>query len=311
MFKICILSKNVKYQVLIFDNGSTDNTLEVVGRFRKQVGNIIIYHRNPQNLGFARNFKNALRYAKEVVRSKYIFTLGDDDELAYKEVLSDLVEALGRFPECHIARGGFVVWYKKRNFFEKMFLHKNFGIWNAGEEAILNALSHNITFYSGILVNQEYLDYNKCGNGWVDAFVYPFLYVLKKKGFLYLPKITIISKTGEENLAFDIYNSNTDNTLEINMVLKQLLQERREGGNLSRYDIYELINYKIYCKKSFKIHLYYKRLMKMGSIWIKFISTLVVLTPWVILKFFKKLILNLNGKIVMRRLKRFHSYIFD
>ena len=187
-----------------------------------------------------------------------------------------------------------------------MFLHKKFRICRPGEASIFNALSYNITFYSGILVNQEYLNYNDCGNGLVDAFLYPFLKILQKKSFLYLPKITIISKTGKDNLAFTIYNSNTDNIFELNKVLSKLLQKEW----VAKPCMYELINYKIYCRSKSKKYRYYKYLMTISTVLNKILSTVVYFIPSIILRIFKVFILNLNGRKTMKYLRKYYSYIF-
>lgn len=299
--------KEIDFKVLIFDNCSNDDTFEVVKNIRKNQKDDIFYHRNSENIGFARNLKKALKYAKEKIKSKYIFTLSDDDRLAYNKVLFDLYNFIEKNPNCHIIRGGFVMWYKNRNFFERMFLHKDFTIVGPGESSIFKALSYNLGFYSGILVNQKYLNYNNCGEGLVDAFLYPFLKILQKKSFLYLPKITIIAKTGKNNLAYDIYNSNTDNTYEQNKILTKLFKRKY----FIEPSVYELINYKIYCKSKKKIYIHYKYSVKLSNRCNKILFSTIYFTPCVILKILKSFALKNSRKRVMKELQKNHSYIFN
>ena len=44
--------KGVNFEVLIFDNFSTDNTVDIVRKFKNKHENIF-YHRNLNNIGFA------------------------------------------------------------------------------------------------------------------------------------------------------------------------------------------------------------------------------------------------------------------
>lgn len=56
--------------VVVCDNGSTDDTVEVCARFPW-----LVYHRNQSNIGATANFKKCT----EIVTSQFVWLLGDDD----------------------------------------------------------------------------------------------------------------------------------------------------------------------------------------------------------------------------------------
>lgn len=70
-------------EVLVSDNGSTDNTAEVVGSFASDTR--LRYVRYPENIGSAANFNNALM---QHARGEYVLMLCDDDRLTDKSYIS-------------------------------------------------------------------------------------------------------------------------------------------------------------------------------------------------------------------------------
>lgn len=67
--------KGFKFEICISDNGSNDNTKEVVNNAKKEIK--INYNRNESNLGIARNFLKVVSMAK----GEFIWLIGDDDLL--------------------------------------------------------------------------------------------------------------------------------------------------------------------------------------------------------------------------------------
>ena len=62
----------------ISDNGSPDNTPQVVEEFQQQTGLKVVYSRNPTNLGISKNLLNVMAMG----RGRFVWTLGDDEIVA-------------------------------------------------------------------------------------------------------------------------------------------------------------------------------------------------------------------------------------
>jgi glycosyltransferase involved in cell wall biosynthesis len=75
------------FQICVSDNGSTDNTKEIV----KEASNglQIKYHRNTKNLGIPKNFLNVV----EMAEGEFVWLIGDDDLLMPNTVI-DLLELI-------------------------------------------------------------------------------------------------------------------------------------------------------------------------------------------------------------------------
>lgn len=77
--------------ILVSDNGSTDDTRNVVERFKNVMPNLI-YHRNEQNIGFDGNMIKLY----ELARTPYIWFLSDDDFIEAGSVQT-VVDALCQY----------------------------------------------------------------------------------------------------------------------------------------------------------------------------------------------------------------------
>ncbi len=78
----------VNFEVLVFDDRSTDQTCDIVGVFCQKFSNIVLY-KNTNNLGFLGNFEQALNSAS----AAYI-ALSDQDDIWHKDKLQLCMEAL-------------------------------------------------------------------------------------------------------------------------------------------------------------------------------------------------------------------------
>ena len=67
--------KGFQFEICISDNGSNDNTKEIVNNAKKDID--INYNRNENNLGIARNFLKVVSMAK----GEFVWLIGDDDLL--------------------------------------------------------------------------------------------------------------------------------------------------------------------------------------------------------------------------------------
>jgi glycosyltransferase involved in cell wall biosynthesis len=62
-------------KICISDNGSTDNTEQIVAKFRDKFPGLVNYNKNPKNLGFDRNILKVM----EMSQGEFVWLLGDDD----------------------------------------------------------------------------------------------------------------------------------------------------------------------------------------------------------------------------------------
>ena len=78
------------FELIISNNCSTDETVEVVQSFKDKR---IRYFENKKNIGAEMNMKKVLTYA----RGKYLFTVGDDDFILYKDTFDEIKKINGEF----------------------------------------------------------------------------------------------------------------------------------------------------------------------------------------------------------------------
>jgi len=74
-----ILNQNIPtkdYEILLFDDGSTDKSYAIAKKFTDDYSNLNIYQQKNQGVSIARN--NGLQYAK----GKYIYFVDSDDYIA-------------------------------------------------------------------------------------------------------------------------------------------------------------------------------------------------------------------------------------
>ncbi|WP_168190984.1 glycosyltransferase [Pseudomonas sp. PIC25] len=91
-----LAQEGVRFELLVFDDCSPDNSVEVLERYRQDPR--FRYQVNPRNLGMIGNYNQCLRAGA----GRYVVVLGSDD-LIYPDHLRSLVEAMDRHP--HVALG--------------------------------------------------------------------------------------------------------------------------------------------------------------------------------------------------------------
>ncbi|WP_084677720.1 glycosyltransferase family 2 protein [Thermodesulfatator atlanticus] len=80
-----------KVELCISDNASTDNTDEIIEKWKKKSPIHIVYHKNEENLGPDRNYLKVI----EIANGKYCWLLGSDDKLkegSIERILNELKE---------------------------------------------------------------------------------------------------------------------------------------------------------------------------------------------------------------------------
>lgn len=84
-------------EICISDNGSIDNTAEVVAGFNKKYPGLVKYNKNEKNLGFDTNMLKAI----EMSSGDFIWTFGDDDSIA-DNGLNEVVNLIKRINKKNI-----------------------------------------------------------------------------------------------------------------------------------------------------------------------------------------------------------------
>jgi len=72
------LTEDIKVEICISDNASTDNTEELVKKYQEKEICNIIYHKNHENIGADRNFLKVV----EIANGEYCWYLGSDDKIS-------------------------------------------------------------------------------------------------------------------------------------------------------------------------------------------------------------------------------------
>lgn len=104
------------FELLIIDDGSTDNTAEVISRFSEEDIRVI-YLKNDKNLGIQKSLNKGLREAK----GKYIARIDDDDEWIDKDKLKAQVNFLDTHQDHVLVGTGVVVVNEKRQELYRFF----------------------------------------------------------------------------------------------------------------------------------------------------------------------------------------------
>lgn len=100
-----------RIEVCISNNGSTDNTREVVMKFKEKYPDLIKYNENKKNLGVDVNILKVV----EMCDGDFIWTLGDDDN-----IISDGVKEVIDFIENNDAKNiGLIILKQKSYFIDK------------------------------------------------------------------------------------------------------------------------------------------------------------------------------------------------
>ncbi len=86
------------WEIVVCDNCSTDNTEEVIDRYRSRLGPRLRYYRNERNIGALANFNRC----RELARGDYVMFLCADDAL-HPGALMAMVRALDEHPTAAIA----------------------------------------------------------------------------------------------------------------------------------------------------------------------------------------------------------------
>jgi GT2 family glycosyltransferase len=87
-------TKDVKYEVIAWDNGSTDGTAEFLDEMAAKYPQVRVVH-NPENVGL-----NGVSLSVKAARGYYVIKLDDDVMRFPDDWLANLLDAYKRVPEC-------------------------------------------------------------------------------------------------------------------------------------------------------------------------------------------------------------------
>lgn len=183
------LEGNIKIDLLICDNASSDNTQEIVNQYQRHFP-IIRYHRNPENIGFDGNIVNCIKYAQ----GEYVWFLSDDDILLKGTLERVIKEITAHNPT--IIYLNHATFLKDPNKQIKHTYNKKDEIYNNGKEYFLKC---NLGFISALILKSDiaakYYHYGiNCLFGQAHIEI-TYRLALKESGpFLYLGSLSVSAR---------------------------------------------------------------------------------------------------------------------
>ena len=144
-----IRNKQSDIEIVVSDNGSTDDTESVMKQFQEEG---IRYFRNEKNLYFDLNLIKIVEHAK----GEYIFFLSDEDYVDHKNILW-LLEQIRQKNTVTQFLGTTI---NKQNNIEKIYKVYRDRILKQGCES-LNAVLFECSYMSGIVLKKDSLNLNK------------------------------------------------------------------------------------------------------------------------------------------------------
>jgi glycosyltransferase involved in cell wall biosynthesis len=297
-----LMQTNIPFHVFVFDDHSDRSLDNMIPK-----DSHVTYIRHEKRLGFAKNFRFALRYIKERKEYTHTFLLGDDDIIVYPKVLYDLYSYMQKDPLIHVVRGGFVEFVNTVSNITRLYTYSEEEIKVLScDDQIKTAATLFIFYYSGLLFKNELFqpDFSPYDD-LVTPFTAPLLNILLTKKFAFLAeKITLYVKTEHKQLATYIYNEKVSGL--DGMSLSYALVGRKYKKEVT---IFELINYKIYSNSPSKICEYYSLSISCAKGLRKLLFIAVYMTPVSILKFMKTIIKNGLGMYSKYIINKYHPYI--
>ncbi|GAA3722753.1 glycosyltransferase family 2 protein [Sphingomonas cynarae] len=169
------LEYGCEVEVVVADNASTDNTRDVIDRYRSRFSHFI-YYSAPTNMGADRNFLKVV----DLAEGDYCWLMGSDDRLepgaiaAIEKTLADHPNVAGlsvRNYSYNLKMTMLISSFATAPIFPRTTLIK-------GDEAIFLAVGQYIGFLSGNVVNRSRWsevvsanDFTSYLNGWIHAYI--------------------------------------------------------------------------------------------------------------------------------------------
>lgn len=190
-------------EIVVSDNGSTDNTQEIVAELQKQFAGIN-YFRVQQNEGIGRNITRVIELAK----GEYCWFLGSDDRIEPNGIIT-VLKALANYPNLTGISLGYTP-YDKELRQKGVSWNPTFGKYRQPvlfDEAnqCLSVLGHYFGFFSAQVVKRElWMEVFQRG-GWKElcvdfASLYMIVSMVKKRPrWLFLPQQCFAWRSGNDD----------------------------------------------------------------------------------------------------------------
>ena len=102
---------NFKYEIVVGDDNSSDNTLSIINQYASRYPNIFHIKKNDVQLGILKNFKSTLDRCK----GNYVFDIAGDDILKSKFALQKMVDVLRSDKRLGFVDSGFDSFFEDKN----------------------------------------------------------------------------------------------------------------------------------------------------------------------------------------------------
>lgn len=109
-----------KYEIVVGDDCSTDNTFEIIKSYYNQYPKIFKIQKNSIQVGILKNFKNTI----DRCLGKYVFNFDGDDVVKSKYALQKLVDTFNKNPGLGFVDSGYDKYFVSKNL-TKPYVNKN------------------------------------------------------------------------------------------------------------------------------------------------------------------------------------------
>lgn len=172
-----IISQTYKnYEVIVVDDGSKDNSIEVITRYVKRYNNVFLYtHDEHKNKGLP----SSLKLGVEKSRGEYI-AFCESDDYWHPEHLEKKIEIINSYNNVNIISNGVNMFGDRHtvDFYEKDYM-KQLSIFLSNGGNLIDVKYHKfmnyIPTFSSIMIKRDILlslDYNPVVPAWIDFWLY-------------------------------------------------------------------------------------------------------------------------------------------
>lgn len=240
---------NFKYEIIVHDDASTDNTATIIKEYEKKYPNIIkpIYQeQNQYSLG-----KWIVEFALVKAKGEYLAFCEGDDYWCNESKLQQQFNYMEKHPGCSICFHNTYTYDMDTNklekgwFFWKERYFSGTGIYNAE-----NLMRLEVTPCSSNFFRKKEIDFN-CNNIiWGDMLI---TLCLANKGYGYcLPGFLSVYRKGVENSAYTRCNTGID---EYNLTIQHCVKVWKAFDYYTKGDYKKLVNEKIAKESARQLHM--------------------------------------------------------